>query len=152
MTKFTVNPTRLDPYKNFKFRLKLDGRYVAGANQASGLMSHDDTAKTPGRSKYEPITLESGVTHDSDFQQWASSGLSGVIKAANQPLTKNLMLEVYDEAGNLTMAYAIRGASVVDYQPMPKLDGSSNAVAIQAMKLANEGWECDRSVSEAKEL
>ena len=35
MAQFTVNPQRFDPYKNFKFRVKWDGRYVAGISKVS---------------------------------------------------------------------------------------------------------------------
>src|SRR6266508_2094745 len=84
MAQFTVNATRLDPYKNFKFRVKWDGRYVAGASKVSSLkrttevVKHRDggdestSRKSPGRTEYDAITLERGVTHDVEFEQWAN--------------------------------------------------------------------------------
>jgi phage tail-like protein len=152
MTKFTVNPTRLDTYKNFKFRLKLDGRYVAGVGAATGLASRDDAAKPPGRDKYEPITLQRGVTHDAGFQQWAGSNSSGRLQARAMPSAKkNLILEDYDEAGALKAAYALRSAAVADYQAMSELDTSANAMAIQIIKFENEGCSRDTSVPEPSE-
>src|ERR1700726_132677 len=84
MAQFSVNATRFDPYKNFKFRVKWDGRYVAGISKVSGLkrttevVKHRDggdpshSHKSPGRTEYEAITLERGVTHDVAFEQWAN--------------------------------------------------------------------------------
>ncbi len=37
MVEFPVNPTRFDPYKNFKFRIKWDGAYIAGVSKVSAL-------------------------------------------------------------------------------------------------------------------
>ena len=152
MAKFTVNPTRLDPYKNFKFRLKLDGRYVAGASAATGLASRDDAGKTPGRDKYEPITLQRGVTHDAGFQQWAGSKSSGQLQAkAILSAKKNLILEEYDEAGGLKTSYAIRSAAVADYQATPDPGANANAMAIQIIKLENEGWSRGSGINEPPE-
>src|SRR5215218_1216031 len=84
MADFTKNATRFDPYKNFKFRVKWDGRYVAGVSKVgalkrtTGVVEHreggdlNSSRKSPGRTKYEAITLERGVTHDTEFEQWAN--------------------------------------------------------------------------------
>ena len=84
MAQFTVNPERFDPYKNFKFRVKWDGRYVAGVSKVGGLkrttevVKHREggdpssSRKSPGRTEYEAITLERGVTHDVEFEKWAN--------------------------------------------------------------------------------
>src|ERR1700734_1102612 len=106
MTTFTVNPTRIDPYKNFKFRLTWNGKVVAGANKASGLpptpatVQPADTRTPPGRDKYEPITLESGVTHDPAFQNWLNQTLNRDASVINpERATQDLILESFDESG-----------------------------------------------------
>ena len=167
MATFTVNANRFDPYKNFKFRVKWDGRYVAGISKVSALkkttevVEHRDGAdpstsrKSPGRSKYEAITLTRGVTHDVEFEQWANkvwnlgSGLGSEVSLAD--FRKDLILELYNEAGQLAMAYKVFRAWVSEYQSLPELDANANAVAIQTLKLEHEGWERDYDVAEPTE-
>src|SRR6266699_3556807 len=167
MTEFTVNPNRLDPYKNFKFRVKWDGRYVAGISKVSALkrttevVEHREggdpstSRKAPGRTKYEAITLERGVTHDTDFEAWASliwnfgSGLGAEVSLKN--FRKDLMIDVYNEAGQLVLAYKVYRAWVSEYQALPDLDANANAVAIQHLKLEHEGFERDYDVTEPSE-
>ncbi len=167
MATFTVNATRFDPYKNFKFRVKWDGRYVAGISKVSALkrttevVEHRDGAdpstsrKSPGRSKYEAITLTRGVTHDVEFEQWANkvwnlgSGLGSEVSLKD--FRKDLILELYNEAGQLVIAYKVFRAWVSEYQSLPELDANANAVAIQTLKLEHEGWERDYDVAEPAE-
>ncbi len=167
MVEFSVNPTRHDPYKNFKFRLKWDGHYVAGLSKCSALkrttevVEHrqggdpSSSRKSPGRTKYEAITLERGVTHDTDFEAWANKVWRyGALLGAEVSLAdfrKNLTLEFYNEAGQLALAYKIYRAWVSEYQALPDLDANANAVAIQHIKLENEGWERDLTVQEPNE-
>ncbi len=167
MAQFSVNPQRFDPYKNFKFRVKWDGRYVAGISKCSALKRSTEVVehreggdpstsrKSPGRSKYEAITLERGVTHDTEFEQWANriwnygSGLGAEVSLKN--FRKDLLLEVYNEAGQLVLAYKLFRCWVSEYQALPDLDANANAVAIQTLKLENEGWERDYEVTEPAE-
>ncbi|MFC0397351.1 phage tail protein [Paraburkholderia rhizosphaerae] len=167
MPQFTVNATRFDPYKNFKFRVKWDGRYVAGVSKCSALkrttevIEHREGGdpssprKSPGRSKYEAITLERGVTHDVAFEQWANkvwqlnAGLGAEVSLRD--FRKNLIIEVYNEAGQLVISYRVYRAWVSEFQALPDLDANANAVAIQHIKLENEGWERDLEVNEPTE-
>ncbi len=167
MAQFTVNPERLDPYKNFKFRAKWDGRYVLGVSKVSALKRTTEVVehreggdpstvrKSPGQTKYEPITLERGVTHDEEFEKWATkvwnlgAGLGAEVSLKN--FRKNVILEFYNEAGQLAIAYKIYNCWVSEYQALPELDASANAVAIQHIKLENEGWERDVEVTEPEE-
>jgi phage tail-like protein len=167
MAEFTVNPTRFDPYKNFKFRLKWDGRYVAGVSKVSALKRTTEVVehreggdpstvrKSPGRTKYEPITLERGVTHDPEFEQWANkvwnfgAGLGSEVSLKD--FRKDIMIEVYNEAGQLALAYKVFRCWVSEYQALPDLDANANAVAIQTIKLENEGLERDTEVPEPAE-
>jgi phage tail-like protein len=167
MAEFTVNPTRFDPYKNFKFRLKWDGHYVAGLSKCSALkrttevVEHREggdpstSRKSPGRTKYEAVTLERGVTHDTDFEAWANKvwnyGAALGAEVSLQDFRKNLTLEFYNEAGQLALAYKVYRAWVSEYQALPDLDANANAVAIQHIKLENEGWERDLTVPEPSE-
>jgi phage tail-like protein len=167
MAQFTVNATRLDPYKNFKFRVRWDGRYVAGVSKVGALKRTTEVVKhrnggdpssshkSPGRSEFEAVTLERGVTHDADFEQWANrvweygSGLGA--ESALKDFRKDIVLEVYNEAGQLVIAYKLYRCWVSEFQAMPDLDANANAVAIQSIKLENEGWERDTSVNEPTE-
>lgn len=167
MAQFTVNAQRFDPYKNFKFRVKWDGRYVAGISKVSSLkrttevVEHREggdpstSRKSPGRSKFEAITLERGVTHDTNFEQWANkiwnlgSGLGSEVSLKD--FRKDLIIEVYNEAGQLALAYKVFRCWVSEYQALPDLDANANAVAIQHIKLENEGWERDYEVGEPAE-
>ena len=167
MAQFSVNASRFDPYKNFKFRVKWDGKYVAGVSKVSGLkrttevVEHREggdpstSRKSPGRAKFEAITLERGVTHDSEFEKWANkvwnfgSGLGAEVSLKD--FRRDVIIELYNEAGQLVLAYKVYRAWVSEYQPLPELDANANGVAIQHIKLENEGWERDYAVAEPSE-
>jgi phage tail-like protein len=167
MAQFSVNTQRFDPYKNFKFRVKWDGRYVAGISKVSALKRSTEVVehreggdpsssrKSPGRTKYEAITLDRGVTHDTDFEKWANkvwnfgSGLGAEVSLKD--FRKDLIIEVYNESGQLVLAYKVFRAWVSEFQALPDLDANANAVAIQHIKLENEGWERDYGVVEPAE-
>ena len=167
MAQFSVNAQRFDPYKNFKFRVKWDGRFVAGVSKVSALKRSTEVVehreggdpstsrKSPGRSKFEAITLDRGVTHDAEFEKWANkvwnfgSGLGA--EASLKDFRKDLIIEVYNEAGQLVLAYKVFRAWVSEFQSLPDLDANANAVAIQHIKLENEGWERDYDVVEPSE-
>ena len=167
MANFTVNPQRFDPYKNFKFRVKWDGRYVAGVSRVTSLrrttevVRHRDggdpssSRKSPGRTEYEPITLERGVTHDQEFEMWANkvwnwgSALGAEVSLAD--FRKDITIEVYNEAGQLAISYVVYRCWPSEFQSLPDLDANANAVAIQHLRLENEGWERDYAVTEPSE-
>ena len=169
MPPFTINrePQRFDPYKNFKFLVKWDGRVVAGVSKVSALkrttevVKHRDGAdpsasrKSPGRTEYEAITLERGVTHDLEFEAWANrvwrinNGLGSEVSLRN--FRKDLTIELLNEAGQVAIAYTVFRCWVSDYQALPELDANANAVAIQSLKLENEGWERSADVTEPSE-
>ncbi len=166
--EFTVNNTRYDPYKNFKFRVKWDGRYVAGISKVSALkrttevVKHrtggdpSSSRKSPGRTEYEAITLSRGVTHDKDFEQWANKvwnyGSGPDNEVSLKDFRKDLItIEVYNEAGQLAIAYKVFRCWVSEFEALPELDADANAVAIQTLKLENEGWERDYDAPEPTE-
>lgn len=167
MAQFSVNPQRFDPYKNFKFRVKWDGKYVAGISKVGGLKKTTEVVKhrvggdpsssrkSPGRTEFEAVTLERGVTQDVEFEKWANkvwdfgAGLNAEVSLAD--FRKDILLELYNEAGQLVLSYNIYRCWVSEFQAMPDLDSNANAVAIQHIKLENEGWERDTSVVEPAE-
>ena len=167
MAQFSVNASRFDPYKNFKFRVKWDGRYVAGISKVGALkrttevVKHREggdpssTRKSPGRTEFEAIMLERGVTHDTEFEKWANkvwnfgSGLGAEVSLKD--FRKDIILEIYNEAGQLALAYNIFRCWVSEYQAAADLDANANVVLIQQLKLENEGWERDPAVPEPAE-
>ena len=167
MAQFNVNVHRFDPYKNFKFRVKWDGRYVAGINKCSALkritevVKHREggdpssSRKSPGRSEYEAISLERGVTHDKEFEQWANkvwnygSGLGREVSLKD--FRKDILIDLYNEAGQLALSYKVYRCWVSEYQALPDLDANGAAIAIQRIVLQNEGWERDYEVPEPTE-
>lgn len=167
MPPFTVNPSRVDPYKNFKFRVKWDGRYVAGISRVSALrrvtevLEHreggdpNSVHKSPGRTRYEPIILERGVTHDADFEDWANKvwrlGAGFGTEASLRDFRKDIIIELHNEAGQLVIAYRVYRCWVSEFQALPDLDARVSGVALQTIKLENEGWERDKGVTEPEE-
>lgn len=171
MPQFTVNATRVDPYKNFKFRVKWDGAYVAGVSKVGALKRTTEVVKhreggdestshkSPGRTDYEAITLERGVTHDLAFQQWANKVWdyqNAQAQNADQEVSladfrKDVIIDLFNEAGQKVISYHVYRCWVSEYQALPDLDANANAVAIQHIKLENEGWDRDPAVVEPKE-
>jgi phage tail-like protein len=167
VAQFSVNSQRFDPYKNFKFRIKWDGKYVAGVSKVGALkrttevVKHREggdpssSRKSPGRTEYEAITLERGITHDKEFEQWANkvwnfgSGLGAEVSLKD--FRKDVIIEVYNEAGQLAIAYKVYRCWVSEFQAQADLDANANAVLIQTVKLENEGWERDYEVPEPTE-
>ena len=167
MAQFSTNPQRFDPYKTFKFRVKWDGRYVAGVSKVGALkrttkvVDHREggdpsmVRKSPGRTEYEAITLERGVTHDTEFEKWANkvwnfgSGLG--LEVSLKDFRKDLIIEIYNEAGQLALAYKVFRCWVSEFQAFPELDAKGDGVAIQTIKREHEGWERDYEVPEPSE-
>jgi phage tail-like protein len=167
MAQFSVNASRFDPYKNFKFRVKWDGKYVAGISKVTGLkrttevVKHREggdpssSRKSPGRTEYEALTLERGVTHDTEFEKWANkvwnfgSGLGSEVSLKD--FRKDLIVDLYNESGQKVISYKVYRCWVSEFQAQADLDANANAVLIQSIKLENEGWERDYDVSEPSE-
>jgi len=167
MSQFPANPTRVDPYQNFKFRVKWDGKYVAGISKVSPMVRRTEVVqhreggdpstshKSPGRTEYDPITLERGVTQDTAFEDWANkvwqlgAALGSEVSLAD--FRKDVAIELLNEAGQVVKAYNVYRCWVSEYQALSTLDANSNSVLIEHIKLENEGWERDTSVVEPKE-
>jgi phage tail-like protein len=155
MTKAKARLSRFDPYKNFRFRIKWDGRYVAGISKMTALKRSTEVVefregsdpsrprKLPGRTDYEPITLERGLTHDDAFEQWANqvmqAGMNSAAPTSN--FRKDIVVDLFDEKGKKVLSYKVFRCWVSEYQALPDLDAAAKTVLIQHIKLENEGWE-----------
>ncbi len=162
MAQFVVNSYRFDPYKNFMFRIKWDGIYVAGVSKIGALkrttevVTHREGGDpstprhSPGTTRSENITLERGITHDAAFEAWANTVYNveaGVILSLRD-FRKDIIIEMMNEAGQVVKAYKVYRCWVSEIQATPELDANANAIAIETMTLVNEGWERDLSVTE----
>ena len=167
MSQFAVNPHRFDPYKNFKFRVKWDGKYVAGISKVSALrrttevVKHREggdastSRKSPGLTEFEAITLERGITHDPEFEKWANKvwthNAGRGAESSLKDFRKDITIEVYNEAGQLVLAYLVFRCWVSEFTAVLDLDANQTAVAIESIRLENEGWERDPAVTEPSE-
>ncbi len=164
---FPVNVHRFDPYKQFKFRVRWDGRYISGITKVSGLHRETEVItvregaapnimrKSPGKTAYQPIKLERGRTHDTEFEKWANkvynlgSGLGS--ESSLKDLRKDILIELYNEAGQLVMAWKVYRCWPSKYSPLNEFNANTTAVAIESMVLEHEGWERDYEVREPME-
>jgi phage tail-like protein len=167
MVQFSVNVNRFDPYKSFRFLVYFDTSTtpVAGISKVTGLKRSSDVIeykeagnmvirKGLGRTKYEPITLERGVTHDPDFETWANAAQvldKGAPSSSLKTLRKEVRIELLNEAGQPVHRYIVHRCWVSEYQALGDLDGGSNAIVLEHVKLENEGWERDLSLTEPTE-
>ena len=164
---FTVNVNRTNPFPNYRFLVFLlpSTTPVAGVSKVTGLKRTSEPIdykeggyaiirKGLGRTKYEPITLERGITFDTDFENWANAAQvldKGAPSTSLANLRKEVRITLCDEAGLAVQSYVVHNAWVSEFQTLPDLDGGGNAVAIEHIKIENEGWERDLSVTEQKE-
>jgi phage tail-like protein len=162
---FVKNAKRVDPYKNFKFRLLWDDKPVMGISKVGALkrttevVKHRDGGdnstdhKSPGRTTYDAITVERGITHDPEFEAWANkvhpySGDTAMDLAAYK---KNLTLEMMNEKGHVVYRYFLYDCWVSEYTAIPELNANANAVAIESLKIELEGWDRDKDTKEPNE-
>lgn len=165
MAQFAVNAYREDPYRNFKFKVKWDNEYVAGLSKCGALKKTVDVVdwrvggdpshghKLPGMTKYEAITLEAGVTHDVAFEEWANkvNNFSADAAMSLKDFRKDIVIDVFNLQGSLALSYIVYRCWVSEFQALPELDASGNAVMIQTVTLQNEGWMRDLAVTEPTE-
>ena len=170
MAQFPINPTRIDPYKNFKFRLVWDDEGVkgpiAGVSKVSGLkrttepVTHRDGGDistkrhSPGVSTFEPITIERGITHDLAFEKWATKVYSTAGDGAMSLLhfRKDITIELYNLQGVKVKAWQVFRCWPSEFIAVPELDANANAVAFETIVLQNEGFARDEAVVETPEF
>ncbi len=165
MAQFAVNAARFDPYKNFKFRIKWDGRYVAGVSKVSPLKRTTDVIThreggdnstsrvAPSVLKFDAVTLERGVTHDPEFEAWANLVFNhdGDAASSLKNFRKDITIELLNEQGSVAKAYHVFRCWVSEYQALPELDANGKVMAIEKLVLQNEGWARDTAIQEPKE-
>lgn len=165
MPQFAVNAHRFDPYKNFRFQVMYDGRVVLGVSKVGALTRATEVVnyrsgggntyefKSPGRTSYEAVTLERGITHDPDFEDWAARvhPHDGSSNASLREYKKDLVLNLLNLQGQVVKSYFLFRTWVSDYTAMPELDGGQNVVAVESITLQIERWERDLSVTEPTE-
>lgn len=165
MPQFSVNAQRFDPYKSFKFRIKWDGKYVAGVSKISALkrstepVTHREggdpstSRVSPSVWKFEPITLERGVTHDPEFEKWANLiyTTDGDAAISLKNFRKDIIIDFLDEQGVIAKSYKVYRCWVSEYTALPDLDANAHVIAIEHLVLQNEGWERDVAVTEPAE-
>lgn len=150
MTRFNANASRRDPYKGFNFRVSFDGRYVAGVTNVSGLSRKSHSAdhregadpgstQTAAQRNFDAVTLERGVTHDAEFEAWASNALAG--QGSLDDNRKDIIIELLDETGEPVCAYKIFQCWVSRLHTIPDRDANENGLAIESLTLDCEGWE-----------
>ena len=167
MTEFSVNTHRFDPYKNFKFRVKWKNKYVPGIFRVSGLnrstavVEHRDGGdpnviqKSPGTTTYSPLTLERARTHDTAFEDWADKvwklGASPGNEIALKSYRRDIVIEIFNEAGQLAFAWNVYRCWPQHYDAFADLDSYADNILIERLVLAHEGFERDLSVTEPTE-
>ena len=167
MPQFTVNPDRFDPYKQFKFRVKWDGRYIAGISNVSELKRETEVVthreggdpssvrKSPGQTTYEPIVLVRGRTHDTEFEKWVNkvwnfgAGLGAEVSLAD--FRKDIIIDLFNEAGQKVMSFKVYRCWPSEYVALGELDANDTCVAFESITLQHEGWERDYDVTEPSE-
>ncbi len=162
MARMNPSTNRFDPYRTYRFKVKWDGQYVAGLSKMGALKRTTEmvefreagenitSRKLPGKSSYQAVTLEAGLTYDTSFEDWANL----VNDFASHSITnlrefrKNITIDVFNEAGQKVLSYNLYRCWVSEYQALPDLDAGANAVAITTLKLEYEWFERDRDVNE----
>lgn len=163
--QFSVNTNRIDPYKNFKFRVRWDGQIVAGVSKVSALkcsteiVSHREGGDistprhSPASSKFDPITIERGITFAPEFEAWANLVYStegdGAVSLAG--FRKDISIDLLNQQGTVVKRYNVFRCWVSEYTALPELDANANAIAFETIVIQNEGFERDDSVVEVAE-
>ena len=162
---FVVNANRFDPYKNFKFRVLLEGRIVMGVSKVGALKRSTEVVnyrsgggntydfKSPGRTKYEAVTMERGLTHDPDFEEWAAAVHTFGSDASTdlRNYKKALTVEMMNLRNQPAVRYFLHDCWPSSYTAMADLSASENAVLIENLTLSVGGWERDFDLAEPDE-
>jgi len=160
----TPQTNRFDPYRNYRFRVKWDNDYVAGLSRMTALRRTTEmvewreagenitSRKLPGKSSFQPVTLEAGITYDTAFEDWANlvNDFASHSSVNLAEFRKNVTVDVFNEAGQQALSYHLWRAWVSEYQALPDLDAGANAVAITTIQLQYEWFDRDTTVAETQ--
>ena len=142
---------RFDPYRNFKLKVKINNEIVAGLSKMSALKKTTEgidwyeagdnfnPRRLPGKTKYEPITLEKGMTEDKVFEDWANlvnKYQGNAISPDN--FRKNIQILVCDMNGIPKITFNVFDCWVSEFQAVPDMDVTQNGVSIQTIKLLEQ--------------
>ena len=173
---FPANSYRFDPYQNFRFQVFFQDiskgspgtqTLVAAVSRVTGLSRTTQVTtyregnnpgvirRIPGQTQYGPITLERGVTHAVEFEQWAnkvwdyqnSTAANGTQVVSLADFRKNVTIKLLNEAGQVVLVWNVYRCWVSDYKPLSDLDGSASAILIESITIENEGWQKDQTVT-----
>ena len=165
MVEFAVNPHRRDPYKSFKFQIIVDGAIVPSVSFVGALRRCTEVVdyrsgsfvnrflKAPGLSKFDPIVLKRGVTHDTTFEDWAELVYhpAGDAAMSLRNFRKDMRINLLNQQGSVVLSYMVYRCWVSQYEPLPDLDAGASEVAMETIVLEHEGFERDRSIPEPQE-
>ena len=156
-----IKTHRYDPYRTFRFQIEIDGTSVAGMRKMTALKKTTEAVawrtggdqtherKLPGGTKFEPVTLEQGLTMDTTFEDWANKVNKLNDKMSLATFRKNIVIKVMNLQGEVAISYNLYDAWVSEYQALPDLDaGTTNAVGIQSIKIEHEGWERNTEIKD----
>jgi phage tail-like protein len=164
---FPANLNRYDPYKNYRFLVYFGTSTtpvaavskVGAISRTSDVIDYNEggnaiVLKGLGRTKYDPITLERGVTQDPDFATWANYAQvldhgAPITSLAN--LRREVAIVLLNEEAQPVLRYLIHRCWVSKFQALPELDADGNTVAIEQITMENEGWERDLTLAEPVE-
>ena len=164
---FKVNTDRFSPYSTYAFLVYFaqSSEPVAAVSRVSALTRTADVIeyrqggdgiirKGPGRMRYEQVTLERGISQNNEFMEWADAAQvldTGVPETSLKNLRRNIRIELLNEARQPVMSFTLYRCWPSQFQALPQLDAGTNAIAIETMRLENEGWERDLNLQEPEE-
>lgn len=135
---------RTDPYRNFRFRVEVEGLEQAGFNEVSGFDASVDVIeyregnelttprKLPGLTKYGNITLKWGTTDSVELYEWLQECVEGTIER------KTITIIALDEEGNDVATWQVIEAWPVRYTA-PSFNGLGAEIAVEMLEFAHEG-------------
>jgi phage tail-like protein len=137
---------RVDPYRNFNFRVEIDGITQAGFSECTGFELSTDpieyreggenttVRKLPGLTKYANITLKWGLTDSKDLYNWYRDVVNGKIQR------KNGSIIVRDLDGSDKVRWNFTDGWPTKYNPAD-MNAKGNEVALETLEIAIEGIE-----------
>lgn len=154
--------SQFDPYRTFKFRVRVDGAVIAGVTKVSALgrsVAPNEVKEAgdafgprhmPGAVSFDEVTLEQGWSADRAFEQWANQVLKlHADPAGAKDFKRTVFIEMFDLKGNVgsqtgstpLQRYKLHRAWVSKYVAMPELNADNGGVGICSVSLRHEGWE-----------
>lgn len=113
------------------------------------------TSSSPGLMTFDPITLERGRTHDPAFEEWVDAVHAFQWRTTNETdlleYRKDGRVELCNLAGQVVMAFLVRGCWPGSYTGLGELDAMASETAVESLTLQHDGWERDCEIPEPTE-